>query len=110
MFSVARKSVLHAARAPLRATAFAHPSPLTRLLSTLALLEQKDGKLQPSSLCAISAGATLGGPVTAFVAGSGVKAVADGVARIKGVDKIVYVDSAAYDKVSTPHTPAMAGH
>lgn len=100
MFSVARRSVLHTARAQLRPTASAQYSPLSRLLSTLALLEQKDGKLQAASLCAITAGTRLGGSITAFVAGSGVKSVADEVAKVKGIEKIVYVDNAAYDKVS----------
>lgn len=71
-----------------------------RLLSTLAVLEQKDGKLSPASLVAISAGTKLGGSISAFVAGSSAKSVADEAAKIKGIEKVIYVDSAAYDKVS----------
>ncbi|CAI6334114.1 unnamed protein product [Periconia digitata] len=101
MFSVARKSVLRQARTQLRLS-----QPVTvpqyisysRLLSTLALLEQKDGKLSNSSLVAISAGTKLGGSITAFVAGSGAKSVAEEAAKVKGIEKIVYVESAAYDK------------
>jgi len=113
MYSVARNSVLRQARTRLRPS---HPvtvpqySALSRLLSTLAVLEQKDGKLQNSSLAGITAGIKLGGPITAFVAGSGAKSVADEAAKVKGIDKIIYVESDAYDKVgvlpSLPRTCA----
>jgi electron transfer flavoprotein alpha subunit len=64
------------------------------------VLEQRDGKIQKSSLSAVTAALKLGGPVTAFVAGSGVLsgAVAE-AAQIKGLDKVVAVDNAAYEKV-----------
>jgi len=70
------------------------------LASTLAILEQKDGKIVSQSLAAITAGTKLGGPITAFVAGSGVKSAAGEAAKSKGVEKVIYVDNAAYDKVS----------
>jgi electron transfer flavoprotein alpha subunit len=63
------------------------------------VLEQRDGKLNVSSLAAVSAGQKLGGSVTAFVAGSGVKSVADEAAKVKGIEKIIYVENGAYDKV-----------
>jgi electron transfer flavoprotein alpha subunit len=102
MFSVARTSLLRQARTQLR-----QPQPVTvlqrstlaRLLSTLAVLEQRDGKLQNSSLAAITAGTKLGGSITAFVAGSGAKSVADEAAKVKGIEKIIYVDSDAYNRV-----------
>ncbi|KAJ6164403.1 electron transfer flavoprotein subunit alpha [Penicillium chermesinum] len=73
---------------------------LARLLSTLAVLEQRDGKLQNSSFSAIAAAQKLGGPVTAFLAGSGVKGTsAAEAAKIKGLDKVVAVESDAYEKV-----------
>lgn len=75
---------------------------MSRLLSTLAVLEQKDGKLQNSSLAGITAGTKLGGSITAFVAGSGAKSVADEAAKVKGIEKIIYVESDAYDKVGIP--------
>ncbi|GKZ77089.1 electron transfer flavoprotein alpha-subunit [Aspergillus niger] len=74
-------------------------SALARLLSTLAVLEQRDGKLQASSLSAIAAAQKLGGPVTAFVAGAGVKSTsAAEAAQIKGLDKVLAVENEAYEK------------
>jgi hypothetical protein len=105
MVFAARTSVLRAARAqfaPARAAFTLNQSALARLLSTLAVLEQRDGKLQSSSISAISAALKLGGPVTAFVAGNGVKATsAAEAAQYKGVEKVVAVESEAYEKVST---------
>lgn len=106
MISIARPSVLRVARSQLcapRPSFDARLSALTRLLSTLAVLEQRDGKLQPSSLSAIAAAQKLGGSVTGFVAGSGVKGTsAAEAAKIKGVEKIVVVENEAYEKVCIP--------
>ena len=102
MFSAARHSVLRQARTQLRLsqpTALPQYSAFARLLSTLAVLEQKDGKLNIASLAAVTAGEKLGGSITAFVAGSGVKSVAEEAAKVKGVEKIIYVENRAYDKV-----------
>ncbi|KAL4742610.1 electron transfer flavoprotein alpha-subunit [Aspergillus similis] len=102
MVFAARTSVLRAARAqftPSRASFVFNQSALARLLSTLAVLEQRDGKLQSSSVSAISAALKLGGPVTAFVAGAGVKATsAAEAAKYKGVEKVVAVENEAYEK------------
>lgn len=105
MFPLARTSVLRAARSqlyPSRST-FNQPalsSALARLLSTLAVLEQRDGKLQPSSFSAVAAAQKLGGSVTAFIAGKGVKSsAATEAAKIKGLEKVVAVDNEAYEKV-----------
>ncbi|KAE8309230.1 ribosomal protein L1p/L10e family-domain-containing protein [Aspergillus transmontanensis] len=93
-----KHSALRAVRSQLAPRAF-NQSALARLLSTLAVLEQRDGKLQASSLSAIAAAQKLGGPVTAFVAGNGVKGTsAAEAAKIKGLDKVVAVDSEAYEK------------
>ncbi|KAE8347126.1 hypothetical protein BDV24DRAFT_147227 [Aspergillus arachidicola] len=93
-----KHSALRAVRSQLGPRAF-NQSALARLLSTLAVLEQRDGKLQASSLSAIAAAQKLGGPVTAFVAGNGVKGTsAAEAAKIKGLDKVVAVDSEAYEK------------
>jgi electron transfer flavoprotein alpha subunit len=72
---------------------------LRRLLSSLAVLEHKDGKLAHSSLSAVTAAQRLGGSITAFVAGSGMEGVADEAAKVKGLEKVIYVENAAYDKV-----------
>ncbi|KAI4843989.1 electron transfer flavoprotein, alpha subunit [Aureobasidium sp. EXF-8845] len=51
-----------------------------------------------SSLAAVSAAMKLGGQVTGFVAGSNTKAVAEDAAKVEGLDKVIYVDNADYDK------------
>jgi electron transfer flavoprotein alpha subunit len=76
-----------------------HLSALARLLSSLAVLEQRDGKLNMSSLAAVSAAQKLGGSVTGIVAGSGTKAVAEQAAKVKGIEKIIYIENGAYDRV-----------
>lgn len=98
MLSTARASVLRAARSQLQRSQPQY-SAFARLASTLAVLEQKDGKFQPASLATVTAGTKLGGTITAFVAGSGVKSVAEEIGKAKGIEKVIYVDSSAYDKV-----------
>jgi electron transfer flavoprotein alpha subunit len=100
MFAAARTSVLRSARLQLRQTqshSHSHAA-WARLASTLAVLEQKEGKLNIASLAAITAGTKLGGSITAFVAGSGVKSVAEEAAKAKGIEKVIYVDNGAYDR------------
>lgn len=80
-------------------SAFFNPAALQRLASTLAILEQREGKLNHGSLSAITAAKKIGGPVHGFVAGSSIKGVADEAATADGVEKIVSVDNGAYDKV-----------
>ncbi|KAJ4377062.1 Electron transfer flavoprotein alpha-subunit [Didymella sp. IMI 355093] len=96
MFAAARTSVLRCARAQLRQTQ--SQAAWARLASTLAVLEAKEGKLNVASLAAITAGTKLGGSITAFVAGSGGKSVAEEAGKAKGIEKVIYVDNAAYDK------------
>lgn len=103
MIPIARHSVLRAARSQLNPTrTLRQPasSALARLLSTLAVLEQRDGKLQNSSLSAIAAAQKLGGSVTGFLAGSGVKGTsAAEAAKIKGLEKVLAVENDTYEKV-----------
>ncbi|KAB8337325.1 hypothetical protein FH972_021625 [Carpinus fangiana] len=103
MFNAARTSTLRQARSCLRQAGPIAPAQqaafLRRLLSSLAVLEQRDGKLNPASLSAISAAQKLGGSVTGFVAGKNIKAVADEIAKIKGLEKVVFVDNEAYEKM-----------
>jgi hypothetical protein len=102
MFAIGRSTALRASRTQLRlstATTTPHISALARLLSSLAVLEQRDGKLNVSSLAAVTAAQKLGGTVTGLVAGSGVKAVAEEAAKVKGLEKIIFVENGAYDKV-----------
>lgn len=74
-------------------------------LSTLAILEQRDGQLSHGSLSAITAGTKVGGPVHAFLAGSKVSAAAEQAAKVNGVEKIITVENDAYNKVHA--TPAI---
>ncbi|KAJ9376451.1 hypothetical protein DTO063F5_8786 [Paecilomyces variotii] len=102
MFPIARQSVLRAARSqlyPSRALSQSQLSALQRLLSTLAVLEQREGKLQPSSLAAIAAAQKLGGSVTGFVAGNAIKgSAAAEAAKVNGLEKVIAVENAAYEK------------
>ncbi|CAK7271224.1 Electron transfer flavoprotein alpha-subunit [Sporothrix epigloea] len=92
MLSTFRRAMIGSAQQQLRSAS------LARLLSSLAILEQRDGQLIAGSLSAVTAAKKIGGPVHAFVAGSGVKSVADEVAKVEGIEKVVFVDSAAYEK------------
>ena len=76
-----------------------HQSAFVRVLSSLAVLEQREGKLQTASLSAVTAAQKLGGPITAFVAGSQVRSVAEEAAKIKGIEKIIMVENGMYDRV-----------
>jgi electron transfer flavoprotein alpha subunit len=71
---------------------------LRRLASTLAVLEQRDGKLNPSSLASISAAQKLGGSIHGFLAGANAKQSAEEAAKVPGLEKVIYIDNAAYDK------------
>ncbi|KAL8765149.1 MAG: hypothetical protein Q9209_007681 [Squamulea sp. 1 TL-2023] len=75
-----------------------HPSTAIRLLSSLAVLEQRNGKLGSSSLSAVTAAQKIGGSVIGFVAGSEIKAVAEQASRVKGMEKVIMVENSSYDK------------
>lgn len=94
MLTTARRAVLGQVR-----RGFSSPSALQRLLSSLAILEQRDGQLNQGSLSTITAARKLGGPIHAFVAGANAKPVAEEAAKVEGVEKIVTVQNAAYEKV-----------
>ncbi|GAB1319064.1 Electron transfer flavoprotein alpha-subunit [Madurella fahalii] len=95
VFSALARPALRDATIP----AFARsPAALRRLLSALAVLEQRDGKLNASSLSAITAAQKLGGSIHGFVAGSNIKLVAEEAAKVEGVEKIIAVENAAYEK------------
>jgi electron transfer flavoprotein alpha subunit len=96
-------SVLRQARTQMRQRSgpihVASLSALARLLSSLAILEQKDGKLVHGSLGAVTAAQKLGGSITGFVAGSNIKGVAEEAAKVAGIEKVISVENGAYDKV-----------
>lgn len=105
MLATARRAVLGHSR-----RGFASPSALQRLLSSLAILEQREGKLNLGSLSTITAAKKLGGAVHAFVAGSNAKSVAEEAAKVEGVEKIVVVQNAAYEKVGMAIGSRSWGH
>jgi len=103
MISRVGQSVCRQARTQLRYRAGPTPvaslSALARLLSSLAVLEQREGKLNGASLGTVTAAQKLGGSITAFIAGGNIKSVAEEIAKVAGIEKVVAVDNAAYDKV-----------
>ncbi|KAK3176490.1 hypothetical protein OEA41_007813 [Lepraria neglecta] len=98
MLSTTRSSVLRQAWYHLRPFNRQQQSAFARLLSSLAVLEQREGKLQNASLSAVTAAQKLGGSITGFIAGSGAKAVAEEAAKVKGLEKIIMIDNGSYDK------------
>ncbi len=57
-------------------------------LSTLVVAEHKAGALAGSTLNTITAGAQLGGDLTALIAGQDIGAVAEQASKVKGVSKV----------------------
>lgn len=51
------------------------------------------------SLSAFTAAKKLGGPVHGFIAGSNISGAAGEAAKVDGVQKIITVENAAYEKV-----------
>ena len=99
-----RTSLLTYGRSQIRPrTSFrARQSILSQLLSTLAILEQREGQLNKTSLSAVTAAHRLCGSVTGFIAGSNVKSIAEEAAKVQGVEKIIVVENGSYDKVTAP--------
>ena len=104
MLFATRASVLRQAQCYLRSSTRQKRSTFARLLGSLAVLEQREGKLQHGSLCAVTAAQKLGGSVTGFVAGSGVRGVAEEAAKVKGIDKVIMIENGSYDKVFNTKT------
>jgi hypothetical protein len=103
MLPLARTCAWRTTHSSVKRTSITSPlssSVLARLASTLAILEQREGKLNDSSLGAITAAQKIGGPIHGFVAGP--KSVAETAAKVKGLEKVLMVDNAAYDKVGHP--------
>ncbi|KAG5999953.1 hypothetical protein E4U21_006095 [Claviceps maximensis] len=69
-----------------------------RLLSTLAILEQRDGQLVQGSLNTFTAAKKIGGTIHGFIAGSNVSAASEEAAKVDGVDQIIKVENETYEK------------
>lgn len=105
MFSAARVPILRQAQSHLRPSRISNGQrqlALARLLSSLAVLEQREGELNNASLSAVTAAQELDGPITGFIAGTGAKSVAEEAAKVKGLKKIIFIENSSYDKVR-PH-------
>jgi electron transfer flavoprotein alpha subunit len=66
-------------------------------VSSLVVVEHKNGQVAASTLNALSAAAKLGGQVHALVAGEAPDAVADQVAKLAPVSKVLVASNAAYE-------------
>lgn len=102
MLFTARSSILPQAQSYLRHSRSCNINPKSafiRLLSSLAVLEQREGKLNNASLSAATAAQKLGGSITGFIAGSRAKSVAAEAAKVKGLEKIITIENGSYDKV-----------
>ncbi|MCJ1309289.1 Electron transfer flavoprotein alpha-subunit [Agyrium rufum] len=103
MIPVLRCTALRQFRSSSRLSSFTSPtfaqqSLLERLLSTLAILEQREGKLNHASLSAVTAAQKLGGSIVGIVAGSNIKSIAEEAAKVDGVEKILMAENGDYDK------------
>jgi len=99
MFSISTTNALRRTNVQFLFARLSHsqnPTSFAKSLSSLAIIEQRDGTIQ--SLSSVAAAVKLGGSVTSFVAGTGAKAAAEAAAKVKGVDKVLYVENGAYDR------------
>ncbi|MCJ1333315.1 Electron transfer flavoprotein alpha-subunit [Thelotrema lepadinum] len=71
---------------------------LSRLLSTLALLEVRSGSLLGPSASSITAATKINGPVTALLAGSNIQSAAESASKIEGVSSVLTIENEAYDR------------
>ena len=66
-------------------------------LNTLSFIEASGGKISPSTLSTLTAASQLGKEITALVAGSNSKSIADEVAGLSGVSKVLVCEDQRYD-------------
>lgn len=65
-------------------------------MSILVIAEHDNKALNGATLNVVAAAQKIGGDITVLVAGSGAQAVADQVAKVAGVSKVLLADDAAY--------------
>ncbi|KIY96331.1 Electron transfer flavoprotein subunit alpha, partial [Monoraphidium neglectum] len=84
-------------------------SPQHPQASSLVIVEHRHGALGGATLNTITAAAQLGGPVSALVGGEGVGGVAESVARVEGVEKVLVADSPALaHQLAEPYSELLA--
>ena len=66
-------------------------------MSILVVAEHDNSALKGATLNTVAAAAAIGGDVTVLVAGSGCQAVAEAVAKVAGVSKVLVADNAVYE-------------
>ncbi len=67
-------------------------------MSILVLAEHDNTALRPATLNAVTAAQAIGGEVHILVAGEGCRGVADEAAKVAGVTKVLFAESAIYAK------------
>ncbi|KAI8469648.1 MAG: hypothetical protein J3K34DRAFT_522013 [Monoraphidium minutum] len=78
-------------------------------ISSLVVVEHRNGAVSGATLNTVAAAARLGGPVSVLVAGRDVRAVADSVARVEGVSKVLVADSPLLDhQLPEPYAELLA--
>ncbi|CAN6663364.1 probable electron transfer flavoprotein subunit alpha, mitochondrial [Trichomonascus vanleenenianus] len=70
----------------------------SRLLSTLAVIEHAGKAASPANYNVLEAAKQLGGDVTALIAGSEAKTIAQEIGAISGVGKVLVAENGAYDR------------
>ncbi|MFU9047790.1 FAD-binding protein [Acinetobacter tibetensis] len=65
-------------------------------MSILVIAEHDNKTLNGATLNVVATAQKIGGDITVLVAGSGAQAVADAVAKVAGVSKVLLADNAAY--------------
>ncbi|CUS09084.1 unnamed protein product [Tuber aestivum] len=97
--ALARASVLQPFRQSARSAVSSRLFLLSpRPLSTLAILEHREGRISAQSFPVVTAASKFGGPITVLLAGSGSKEVSTQAAKLNGVEKVIYASNNAYDK------------
>jgi len=66
------------------------------MMSVLVIADHDNSVLKPATLNVVAAAQQIGGDIEILVAGSGCGAVAEAVAKIAGVGKVLVADNAAY--------------
>jgi electron transfer flavoprotein alpha subunit len=66
-------------------------------MSVLVIAEHNNKELKPATLNTVMAAMQLGSSVDVLIAGSQTQAVADSVAKLQGVTKVLQADNAAYE-------------
>lgn len=74
----------------------------SRFVSTLVILEHREGKLDLGSTKAISAGIEFGGTITGLLAGKNIENIGREAAQVLGLDKVLTIKTqSGHDQVNS---------